>query len=131
MNTSWSSAFADDLGVELKNQTADNLDDLFDQPEQTNGPAAGRRVGQSDGRQQVRTLLPCPLEVTPADHLSTANGSPPRRPGGQKILVLKGSSHAEQLAALKLQLPGRLTYEESAAVEVVDLLRMVDEGQST
>lgn len=55
----------------------------------------------------------------------------PTRPDdllGKRILVLKGSSHAEQLAALKLQLP-ELAYEESAAVEVVDLLRMVDEGQ--
>jgi membrane-bound lytic murein transglycosylase F len=47
---------------------------------------------------------------------------------GKKIMVLKGSSHADQLAELKKQNPG-LEYEESDAVEVVDLLRMVDEGQ--
>jgi membrane-bound lytic murein transglycosylase F len=46
---------------------------------------------------------------------------------GKKIMVLKGSSHAEQLAELKKQNPAE--YEESDAVEVVDLLRMVDEGQ--
>lgn len=57
--------------------------------------------------------------------------SRPTDPGdlvGKRIVVLKGSSHAEQLAALKLQNP-RIEYEESDAVEVVDLLRMVDEGQ--
>ena len=47
---------------------------------------------------------------------------------GKKIMVLKGSSHADQLAELKKQNPA-LVYEESDAVEVVDLLRMVDEGQ--
>ena len=47
---------------------------------------------------------------------------------GKKIMVLKGSTHAEQLAALKKQNPA-IEYEESDAVEVVDLLRMVDEGQ--
>jgi membrane-bound lytic murein transglycosylase MltF len=49
---------------------------------------------------------------------------------GKKIMVLKGSTHAEQLAELKKQYPG-IEYEESDAVEVVDLLRMVDEGRST
>ena len=34
----------------------------------------------------------------------------------------------EQLAQLKQKFPG-IEYEESDAVEVVDLLRMVDEGQ--
>src|SRR3546814_13303340 len=43
-------------------------------------------------------------------------------------MVLKGSTHAEQLAQLKQKYPG-IEYEESDAVEVVDLLRMVDEGQ--
>ncbi len=57
--------------------------------------------------------------------------SRPTDPGdlvGKRIMVLKGSAHAEQLAALKAQNP-RIEYEESDAVEVVDLLRMVDEGQ--
>src|SRR5690606_40165548 len=47
---------------------------------------------------------------------------------GRRLLVLKGSSHAEQLAELQQTLP-ELQYEESTDVEVVDLLRMVDEGQ--
>jgi membrane-bound lytic murein transglycosylase MltF len=34
------------------------------------------------------------------------------------------------MAELKKQFPG-IEYEESDAVEVVDLLRMVDEGRST
>jgi membrane-bound lytic murein transglycosylase F len=35
--------FADNLGVELKVETADNLDDLFVRLNQSNGPGAGRR----------------------------------------------------------------------------------------
>ena len=42
--------------------------------------------------------------------------------------MLKGSSQAEKLATLQAEYPD-LRYEESDAVEVVDLLRMVDEGQ--
>ena len=42
--------FADDLGVELKIETADNLDDLFNQLGQPSGPvlaAAGRKAGRA------------------------------------------------------------------------------------
>jgi membrane-bound lytic murein transglycosylase F len=123
--------FADDLGLELKIETADNLDELFASLNKPSGPVlAAAGLVKSDGRQQhARFSLPY-LEVTP--QVIYRNGQQrPTRPDdllGKRILVLKGSSHAEQLAALKLQLPA-LAYEESAAVEVVDLLRMVDEGQ--
>ena len=123
--------FADDLGVKLQIETADNLDDLFNQLGQPNGPvlAAAGLVSSEQRKQQVRFSHPY-LEVTP--QIIYRNGKP--RPTdaaklvGKRILVLKGSSHAEQLAALKKQYPA-LQYEESDQVEVVDLLRMVDEGQ--
>jgi len=123
--------FAQDLGVELKIETADNLDDLFDQLQKPGGPvlAAAGLVGTDKRKQQARFSHPY-LQVTP--QIIYRNGqSRPTAPAdliGKKIMVLKGSSHAEQLAALKLQMP-TLEYEESDAVEVVDLLRMVDEGQ--
>ena len=123
--------FADDLGLELKIETADNLDELFASLNKPNGPVlAAAGLVESDGRQQhARFSLPY-LEVTPQVIYRNSQQRPTRPDDllGKRILVLKGSSHAEQLAALKLQLP-ELTYEESAAVEVVDLLRMVDEGQ--
>jgi polar amino acid transport system substrate-binding protein/membrane-bound lytic murein transglycosylase F len=123
--------FADDLGVELKIETADNLDDLFDQIGKPNGPvlAAAGLVSSEQRKQQVR-FSHSYLEVTP--QIIYRNGqSRPTDPGdlvGKKIMVLKGSTHAEQLAELKKKFPG-IEYEESDAVEVVDLLRMVDEGQ--
>ncbi|QHF27233.1 MULTISPECIES: membrane-bound lytic murein transglycosylase MltF [Pseudomonas] len=123
--------FADDLGVELKIETADNLDDLFNQLGQPSGPvlAAAGLVSSEQRKSQVRFSHPY-LEVTP--QIIYRNGRP--RPTdakdlvGKKIMVLKGSTHAEQMAELKKQYPA-LEYEESDAVEVVDLLRMVDEGQ--
>lgn len=123
--------FAEDLGVQLQIETADNLDELFASLNKVNGPVlAAAGLIESDGRRQhARFSLPY-LEVTP--QVIYRNGQQrPTRPAdllGKRILVLKGSSHAEQLAALKRELP-ELSYEESAAVEVVDLLRMVDEGQ--
>ena len=122
--------FAEDLGVELQIETAENLDDLFRRLNSPNGPqlsAAG--LVASSGRQSQALFSHAYLEVTP--QVIYRNGTP--RPSnsrdlpGKHIVVLKGSSHAEQLAALQLQLP-ELRYEESDAVEVVDLLRMVDEG---
>jgi len=123
--------FADDLGVELKIETADNLDDLFARLDQPGGPelAAAGLVASPQRQQQARFSAPY-LEVTP--QVIHRNGQ--RRPTspegmvGQRILVLKGSSHAEMLREVQTRLP-ELKFEESDAVEVVDLLRMVDEGQ--
>jgi membrane-bound lytic murein transglycosylase MltF len=123
--------FADDLGVQLKIETADNLDDVFGGLGKPQGPvlAAAGLVSSESRRQEVRFSHPY-LEVSP--QVIYRNGqSRPTDAGdlvGKKIMVLKGSSHAEQLAQLKTKYPA-LQYEESDAVEVVDLLRMVDEGQ--
>lgn len=123
--------FADDLGVELKIETADNLDDLFGQLGKPQGPvlAAAGLVSSEQRKQQVRFSHPY-LEVTPQIIYRNGRSRPTDVTDlvGKRIMVLKGSSHAEQLAELKKQYP-KLSYEESDAVEVVDLLRMVDEGQ--
>ncbi|MCZ7019049.1 transporter substrate-binding domain-containing protein, partial [Salmonella enterica] len=58
--------FADDLGVKLEIETADNLDDLFDQLGKPNGPvlAAAGLVSSEQRKQQVR-FSHAYLEVTP------------------------------------------------------------------
>ncbi|MBD9590414.1 membrane-bound lytic murein transglycosylase MltF [Pseudomonas sp. PDM03] len=123
--------FADDLGVELKIETADNLDDLFSQVGKPNGPviAAAGLVSSEARKQQVR-FSHSYLEVTPQIIYRNGQSRPTDAKDlvGKKIMVLKGSTHAGQLAELKQKFPG-IEYEESDAVEVVDLLRMVDEGQ--
>lgn len=123
--------FADDLGVKLQIETADNLDDLFGRIGKPGGPvlAAAGLVSTPARAQQVR-FSHSYLEVTPQVIYRNGQSRPTDAADlvGKKIVVLKGSSHAEQLAELKKQYP-EIQYEESDAVEVVDLLRMVDEGQ--
>lgn len=123
--------FADDWGLKLQIETADNLDELFARLNQENGPAlAAAGLTASPGRQAQARFSAAYLDVTP--QIVYRNGQRrPTRPDdlvNQRILVLKGSSHAEQLRELQVQHP-ELSFEESAAVEVVDLLRMVDEGE--
>ena len=123
--------FADDLGVKLEIETADNLDDLFNKLGQPDGPvlAAAGLVSSDNRLKQAKFSHPY-LEVTPQIIYRNGQSRPTTAAdlAGKRITVLKGSSHAEQLAELKKTYPG-IEYEESDAVEVVDLLRMVDEGQ--
>ncbi|SDD99673.1 membrane-bound lytic murein transglycosylase F [Pseudomonas guariconensis] len=123
--------FAAELGVKLEIETADSLDELFDQLGKPSGPvlAAAGLVSSEKRTAQARFSHPY-LEVTPQVIYRNGRSRPTNVKGliGKKIMVLKGSSHADQLAELKKQNPA-LVYEESDAVEVVDLLRMVDEGQ--
>ena len=123
--------FADDLGVKLEIETADNLDDLFAQLGKPTGPVLAAAGLVSSAQRQIQAKFSHPyLQVTPQVIYRNGRSRPtePKDLVGKKIMVLKGSSHAEQLAELKKQYP-TLEYEESDAVEVVDLLRMVDEGQ--
>ncbi|TWI58730.1 membrane-bound lytic murein transglycosylase F [Pseudomonas duriflava] len=123
--------FATELGLKLQIETADNLDDLFNRLNSKDGPdLAAAGLTPSPSRQDnVNTSHPY-LDVVP--QVIYRNGT--RRPTkaddliGKRIMVLKSSSQAEQLAALKAQKP-ELSYEESDQVEVADLLKMVDEGQ--
>lgn len=123
--------FAAHLGVELQIETADNIEDIFSRLNRPGGPAlaAAGLVASDMRRDQVRFTHPY-LDVT-TQVIYRKDQRRPRRPEelvGRRILVLKGSVHAEQLRAMQAELPG-LQFEESDAVEVVDLLRMVDEGQ--
>lgn len=122
--------FADHLGVKLQMETADNLDDLYSKLGQSGGPdlaAAGLTPGGE--RETSVRFSHSYLDVTP--QVVYRNGDPrPTRPDdlvGKRIVVLKGSSHAMQLAELKKKYP-KLEYKESDADEMVDLLRMVDVG---
>ena len=123
--------FAEDLGVKLQIETVDNLDDLFTGLGKPSGPVlAAAGLVSSEQRATQARFSHSYLEVTPQVVYRNGKGRPtePKDLVGKKIMVLKGSSHAELLAGLKQKYPA-LEYEESDAVEVVDLLRMVDEGQ--
>lgn len=125
-----SKLFAESLGVDLKIEMADNLDDLFDRLNEPDGAAlAAAGLVESPGRKSQARFSHPYLDVTPQAAYRNGKLRPtqPKDLLGKRIMVLKGSSHAEQLAALKAEMP-ELQYEESDAVEVIDLLRMVDEG---
>ncbi|MCQ4005158.1 transporter substrate-binding domain-containing protein, partial [Klebsiella pneumoniae] len=111
------------LGVELQIETADNIEDIFNRLNRPGGPAlAAAGLVASEGRQELARFTRSYLDVT--TQVVYRNGQ--RRPTspkdliGKRILVLKGSSQAEKLATLQAEYPD-LHYEESDAVEVVDL----------
>lgn len=123
--------FAGHLGVKLQIETADNIEDIFSRLNRPGGPSlAAAGLVASEGRGELARFTRPYLET--ATQVVYRRGQ--RRPTriedliGQRILVLKGSSHAEKLQVLQAQYP-ELRYEESDAVEAVDLLRMVDDGQ--
>jgi membrane-bound lytic murein transglycosylase F len=123
--------FADELGVQLQIETADSFESLFTRLSADGGPVlAAAALVKTEGRLAQAQFSDTYLEVTP--QIIYREGQP--RPTqvrdllGKRIMVPKGSSQAEQLAELKRELPD-LTWEESDEVEIVDLLRMVDEGQ--
>ena len=123
--------FAKSLGVKLQIETADNIDELFARLNSPDGPqlAAAGLLESPQRAQSVRFSHPY-LDVTL--QVVYRKGQPrPTKPEqlvGKRIVVVKGSVHAERLAELKKQLP-ELQYTESDDVEVADLLGMLDEGQ--
>lgn len=123
--------FATQLGVTLQIETADNLDDIFARLNRPGGPViAAAGLAASEGRKDMARFTRPYLDTT-TQVIYRKGQRRPTRPEdlvGKQILVLKGSSQAEKLKALQAEFP-ELRYEESDAVEVVDLLRMVDEGQ--
>ncbi len=123
--------FADELGVDLQIETADNLEAIFAQLNQPKGAELATPGLIPDKALSRLALFSRPyMEVTPQVIYRNGQRRPtrPQEMIGKRILVLKGSSHAEQMAEIKQQLP-KLKYEESAELEVADLLQMVDEGQ--
>ncbi|MEW6177045.1 membrane-bound lytic murein transglycosylase MltF [Stutzerimonas sp. R40042] len=123
--------FANTLGVKLQIETADSIEEIFNRLNRPGGPAlAAAGLVASEGRQELARFTRSYLDVTTQVVYRSGQRRPtsPKDLIGKRIMVLKGSSQAEKLAALQAEYPD-LRYEQSDAVEVVDLLRMVDEGQ--
>ncbi len=123
--------FAGHLGVELQIETADSIEDIFSRLNRPGGPAlAAAGLVASESRNQLARFTRPYLETTTQVVYRLEQRRPTRIQDlvGKRILVLRGSSQAEKLQALQAEYP-ELRYEESDAVEAVDLLRMVDEGQ--
>lgn len=123
--------FAEELGVELQIETADTLDELYTRLSRPGGPAlAAAGLVASPEREHQAHFTASYLESTTQViyHKNQRRPTVPQDLVGKRILVLKGSSHAARLSRLKQDIP-ELNWMESDTVEVVDLLRMVDESQ--
>ena len=124
------SAFARQLGVSVRVETADTIEQLFNRLRASAQPlvvAAG--MTSSPSRQPLVIFSDSYLQVTPQVIYRTGSKRPqkPEDLLGKRILVIKDSVHAESLQHLQAELP-ELEFSVSDAVESADLLRMVDEG---
>lgn len=125
------SAFAGQLGVSLRVETAGTIDQLFQRLRSSNPPALlAAGLTSSPARTPLARFSDSYLQVTPQVIYNTADKRPqqPAALAGKRILVLRDSIHADLLRALQNEHP-ELEFAESDEVESVDLLRMVDEGQ--
>ncbi len=123
--------FANQLGVELKIETADNIEQLFARLGTADGPVLAAAALTSSPERATHTRFSDPYLEVSSQVIYNTNNPRPKQPEhlvGKSLLVLKGSIHASDLNTLKAKLP-ELSYDVSDQVESVDLLRMVDEQQ--
>lgn len=123
--------FAKELGVKLEIETASSMDELFKRLNAPNGPhLAAAGLVATPSRTQSALFSQTYLDVTPQIIYRNNQARPTQAQDlpNKRILVLKGSSQEEQLQALQQKIP-ELAFNASDEVEVVDLIRMVDEGQ--
>src|SRR5690606_27106590 len=126
-----SKRFADRLELDLTMITSPTLEDIYNQLAQDKGPhlAAAGLTANPARADQIQFAEPY-LQVTPQVVYRRGN----RQPRGiedlydRRIMVLRGSSLADQLRELQTEHP-QLAFEESDNLEVVDLLRMVNDGE--
>lgn len=123
--------FAQSIGVTLELTTTNTLDGLYHQLGTEDGPhlaAAGLTVNP-EREEQVRFAIPY-LEATPQVVYRRGTRQPRGLADlyGKRIMVIKGSTLADQLRSLQTEHP-ELIFEESDNVEVVDLLRLVNDDE--
>ena len=123
--------FADNLGVELQIETADNIDQLYNRLAVENGPVlAAAGLVPSPARLATLRFSDPYLDVASQViyHQKDQRPKQIKQILGKSLLALKGSVHEEHLQQIQIQYP-EFRYDVSDQVETVDLLRMVDEQQ--
>ena len=123
--------FADQLGVELAIETADNIDQLFSRLNAEDGPKiAAAGLIKSPARLTNVRFSDSYLNVSSQVIYNQNNPRPKQTKDlvGKSLLVLKGSIHEDDLKSLQKDHP-EFSFDVSEQVESVDLLRMVDEQQ--
>ena len=122
---------ADQLNLELKMETVDNIEQIYQRIQQKNGPLLMAAGLSGDQLQAPATVFSNGyLEVTP-QVIYNSNQTRPKSAAeliGKNILVVKGSIHENRLLELQQELP-ELEFSSSDQVEATDLLSMLDEGK--
>ncbi len=120
--------FADKLGVKLQIEQVNNLDDVYSNVENnTHFLGAANLVKTSHREQQVNFSVPYLLvDALVIYHKSAQRPTRIEDLLGKSILVIKGSSQADELKKLQERYPD-LTYQESDVIDVIDLLQQVED----
>ena len=123
---------AQDLGVSVTVREAFSLDDIFSQLHRREADlaAAGLTLtGQRDAQYQHSAAY---YTLTPQVVYKTGQAKPrePRDLIGKQILILEGSSHSESLYALQANGMPELTWDEVADVDSMELLELLDAGET-
>tara|TARA_R110002051_G_scaffold207593_1_gene273488 strand:- start:129992 stop:131533 length:1542 start_codon:yes stop_codon:yes gene_type:complete len=123
--------FADSLDLELEVETIGTLDELYAQLASDGGPHIGAAgITVNPAREGQVRFADSYLDVTPQVVYRRGDRQPTSLEElyDKRIMVLKGSSLADQLRDLQTEHP-QLIFEESDHVEVVDLLRLVNDNE--
>lgn len=121
--------FADKLGVQLQIEPVSSFDEVYNRVASAKQPIIGaaslvktsRRSNQVAFSDSYLTIDSMVLYERSADRPTKVEDLI-----GKSILVIKGSSQADQLKLLKQEHP-ELTYQESDTVDIIDLLQQVEE----
>lgn len=121
--------FAKHLGVDLQVELVDSIDGIYEKVATSKKPiiAAAGLVNIQRRREQVdfsSAFSEVKSEVI--FHKENARPTSIKDLLGKSILVIKGGSQAELLKELQQTYP-TLTYQESDAVDIVDLLQLIEE----
>ncbi|MEM1262223.1 MAG: membrane-bound lytic murein transglycosylase MltF [Pseudomonadota bacterium] len=121
--------FADTLGVELVIKPRDSLDALFDAVRNNEAHMVAAGIAITDKRKQTVAFSEPYQSVEQQIVYRLGTGRPKSVPEvfERNLVVLRDSSHAETLRAIKADHP-RLTWQEIADDGVGDLLSQVADG---
>ena len=123
---------AEDLGVDLKVQTAFTLEGLFELLTRGDADLAAAGLTLTDKRESLFPHSQAYYKLKP--QVVYVAGS--KRPGnlaetqGMRLVVLAGSSHADELDRLRRESVPGLEWEEIAGADTMELLEMLDTGQA-
>ncbi len=123
---------AQELGVELRMETAFNLPDIFSKLQRHQADIAAAGLTLTEQRAASYPHSTPYLKSTPQVVFVAGKFQPRSIPdlAGLKIVVLEGSSHAEMLRTLQSSEAPNLQWEEIDEADTLQLLELLEEGQA-